>query len=76
MAESIGSVFSLSGLFGLLATLCLIGAIIAAGVLIFQTVKQRREQNAVGGGVEKSENNVQMTGLRDQQKHQRLQEDN
>ena len=36
LAEQVGSVFSLSGLFGLLATLCILGAIIAAIVVVYQ----------------------------------------
>lgn len=35
LAESLGSIFSLTGFFGLLSLLCLLGAIIAAGVLIY-----------------------------------------
>lgn len=35
IAERLGSIFSLSGLFGLLATLCLLGAIVATGMLVY-----------------------------------------
>jgi len=35
LAERLGSVFSLSGIFGLLAVVCLIGALVAGGVLLY-----------------------------------------
>ena len=35
IAERLGSLFSLTGLFGLLATLCLLGAIVATGLLVY-----------------------------------------
>ena len=35
IAERLGSFFSLSGLFGLLATLSLLGAIVATGMLVY-----------------------------------------
>ena len=52
LAESLGSIFSLSGLFGLLSTICIIGAIVAAAILIVKTVQAKREAGA--DGVEKS----------------------
>ena len=47
MAESLG--FSLAGLFGLLATLSILGAIVAAAIVAYKHVKASREAN---GGVE------------------------
>lgn len=41
VAEKVGSFFSFSGLFNLLALLCLIGAIVAGGIFVYQTMKAR-----------------------------------
>jgi len=50
MADSIGSVFSLSGLFGLLSTLSILGAIVASAMVVYSHVKASREAKA--GSVE------------------------
>jgi hypothetical protein len=41
IAEKLGSIFSLSGIFGLLSTICLLGALVAGCVLVYQFVKAR-----------------------------------
>ena len=43
LADQLGSIFSLSGLFGILSTICILGAIVAAAILVFKHVQQRRE---------------------------------
>ena len=48
MAESIGSWFSLSGLFGLLSTLSILGAIVAAAYVVYQRVNRKPEMKEVG----------------------------
>jgi len=58
IAEKLGSWFSLSGLFGLLSTICILGAIIASVFVVYSHFKQRGEQ---GGGVERARTgNVEM----------------
>ena len=72
LAERLGSIFSLSGLFGLLSLLCLVGAIIAAAVLIYKKVQENKSAQGVHGGVEKAYgSDVQMSNkdVRDKQKH-------
>ena len=41
LAEAIGSIFALTRIFRLLSTLCLIGAIVAAAILLYQYIKNR-----------------------------------
>ena len=69
LLESAGSWFSLSGLFSLLALLCLVGAIVAGVVLAIQFNKGRKqlsgEEKAFGG-------DVQMASVKDKNKHQEL----
>lgn len=56
IAESIGSWFSLTGLFGLLSTICILLAIILAAFVVIQHFKNKRSD-----GVEKSSSgNVEM----------------
>lgn len=56
IAESIGSLFSLTGLFGLLSALCILGAIILAAIVVYQHFKSKGSD-----GVEKSTTgNVEM----------------
>lgn len=52
MAESIGSMFSLSGFFGLLASLAILGAIVVSAIVVYKHVKANREEGT---------NNVEMT---------------
>ena len=49
IAEKVGSVFSLSGIFGFLAILCLLGAVVAGGLLVYQTYKARQQMAAAAG---------------------------
>jgi hypothetical protein len=69
LAGSLGSIFSLSGLFGLLSTICILGAIVAAGILIFKHFKEKKD--ASNSGVERSQGgNVEMKDVKDKEKHQ------
>ena len=47
--------FSLSGIFGFLSFLCLIGAIVAAVFVVYQFVKAKREGSQAQGGVQKAD---------------------
>jgi len=58
------SMFSLSGIFGFLSFLCLIGAIVAAVFLVYQYVKANRAGSTAQGG------DVQMAKVQDKEKHQ------
>lgn len=49
IAERMGSFFSLTGLFAFLAAICLIGALIAGGLFVYQTTKARKQQNTNAG---------------------------
>jgi len=72
IAENVGSWFSLTGLFGLLSTLCILGAIVLAAIVIVQHFRNKRSQgsqNSNGG-------NVELTGVaKGQNKHQVLAEE-
>jgi hypothetical protein len=63
IAERLGSIFSLSGIFGFLALICLIGALVAGGVLVYQFVQARKQNQGGTAG------NVEMAGLKNREKH-------
>ena len=67
LLENASSIFSLSGIFGLLAVLCLIGAFIAGAFAVYQVVKAKKNAQ---GGEEKSAGDVQMGSMKDKQSHQ------
>ena len=70
IGERLSSIFSLSGLFGLLASLCIIGAIVAAIVVIVRFAQQRREASALEGGQELAAGGqVEMASVKDKQRH-------
>ena len=54
LLESAGSIFSLSGIFGVLSVLCLIGAFVAGGFAFIQLKKasQGGEESSVNGDVQ------------------------
>ena len=73
LAAEIGSWFSLSGLFGFLSLIAIIGAIAAALFVVYKQYMAKKEANAAGGVERARTGNVEMANLADgQDKHQEL----